>query len=218
MADQCTGYSLPHLNLSNKAQVIVLCLSYVFMIAMNAISSASTLLNNTDNAIISNANPTYVTPDGSTFSIWGFIYLFETMFVVYQALPSNHDDEKLQAARPLITLIFLINCLWLVVFAYYLWWVSALVMVKKYQSQNKLHIFSFDQWVFISLLLYPACIFSWTCSALSGLECQLWSTRQRLHLVSNCLLYRFFNEFSLDLRGFRCKRDLALKNRGLANR
>ncbi len=51
------------------------------MIASNALSTASTVFNGTDNARISRENPTYLSPDGATFSIWGFIYLFETFTI-----------------------------------------------------------------------------------------------------------------------------------------
>jgi hypothetical protein len=81
--------------------------------------------------------------DGSTFSIWGFIYLFQTAFVIYQALPSNHQDSTLSAVRLLVASIFLVNTLWLFAFAYYLWWVSLLLMlaylvllIRLYNSLN----------------------------------------------------------------------------------
>lgn len=123
------GDDTKHDSAKNKAWVGAVILAYIVMVAMNAISTSSRLLNNTDNAIISNANPTYVTPDGATFSIWGFIYLFETIAVIYQALPANHDDARLVAGRPLMALAFSLNSIWLLVFAYYLWWLSCAVML-----------------------------------------------------------------------------------------
>jgi hypothetical protein len=106
---------------------------------MNSLSTGTKLLNNTDNAIISNANPTFVTPDGATFSIWGFIYLFETIAVIYQALPSNLTQERLVNARPYMTLAFLINSTWLVLFAYYQWWLSTLVMLAYLATLIKIY-------------------------------------------------------------------------------
>lgn len=113
----------------NQKYVAGVILAYIPMVILNFLSTGTKLLNNTDNAIISNANPTYVTPDGATFSIWGFIYLFETIAVVYQALPKNHDDERLVAFRPWMILAFALNSSWLVLFAYYKWWLSTLVML-----------------------------------------------------------------------------------------
>ena len=62
--------------------------AFGLMVVSNFLSTATKLLNNTDNAQISRENPTYLSPDGATFSIWGLIYLFEAILVVYQAFPS----------------------------------------------------------------------------------------------------------------------------------
>ena len=100
------------------------------MIVMNALSSATTIFNNTDNGKISRENPTYLSPDGTTFSIWGLIYLFETCFVVYQALPKYANASELGGeTRMWLITAFLVNSMWLPVFAYHLWWLSLLVIL-----------------------------------------------------------------------------------------
>lgn len=104
--------------------------AYVLMIVMNALSTATTVFNNTDNGKISRENPTYLSPDGATFSIWGFIYLFETCFVIYQALPKYANAQGLGGeTRMWLIAAFLVNSMWLPVFAYHLWWLSLVVIL-----------------------------------------------------------------------------------------
>jgi hypothetical protein len=105
--------------------------AYVLMVISNALSTATTVFNGTDNAQISRENPTYLSPDGATFSIWGFIYLFETFFVIYQALPRFADaaifaDGK---TRQWLATAFLVNAIWLPIFSYHRWWLSLIVIV-----------------------------------------------------------------------------------------
>lgn len=40
-------------------------------------------------AVISDSRPTAFTPAGYAFAIWGVIYIFAALFVIYQALPSK---------------------------------------------------------------------------------------------------------------------------------
>jgi len=105
--------------------------AYTLMVVSNVLSTATKVFNNTDNAQIARENPTYLSPDGATFSVWGFIYLFETFFVVYQALPrfgaaGIFADCKV---RQWLTAAFLLNAIWLPVFSYHRWWLSLIIIV-----------------------------------------------------------------------------------------
>eukprot|EP00927_Polykrikos_kofoidii_P062289 TRINITY_DN57096_c0_g1_i1.p1 TRINITY_DN57096_c0_g1~~TRINITY_DN57096_c0_g1_i1.p1 ORF type:complete len:291 (+),score=43.86 TRINITY_DN57096_c0_g1_i1:109-873(+) len=76
------------------------------------------------NKELSDEHPTYVSPDGKTFAIWGLIYLLETVLVVAQAIPSAKTDALFAATCPITGLnvrqriigAFLANSLWLPVF------------------------------------------------------------------------------------------------------
>jgi len=103
--------------------------AFVVMVISNVLSTSTKIFNNTDNKEISDANPTYISPDGATFSIWGFIYLFEATLIVYQAIPAYKNAPGLAAGRPYIIAAFLLNALWLPVFQFYYWWLSLAIIV-----------------------------------------------------------------------------------------
>ena len=63
---------------------------------------------------ISDKYPTFITPAGYAFAIWGLIYLGLIAFSVYQALPRNH--ERFRSIRTVYILSCVANCLWI-----YLW-------------------------------------------------------------------------------------------------
>lgn len=56
---------------------------------------------------ISDAYPTLFTPAGFTFSIWGLIYFFLIMYVIYQAVSKNTDQRVFDR----INRHFLVNCI-----------------------------------------------------------------------------------------------------------
>ena len=73
---------------NNKYEAILLVFSFIYMIVFNVLSNAICGVGEKpickNNSQQSDQNPTYLTPDGLTFSIWGIIYLFELFFTVYQ--------------------------------------------------------------------------------------------------------------------------------------
>jgi hypothetical protein len=101
----------------------VFCL-YFPMIYLNYLSATINSIGS-----ISDENPTFVTPDGLTFAIWGLIYLFLTLATVYQVLSSNLHVSALVAARPWIALAFVANGLWLYTYVYLRYWLSLFDML-----------------------------------------------------------------------------------------
>ena len=73
--------------------------SFILMIIMNILSNAVCGVGKDpvckNNGQQSNDNPTYITPDGFTFAIWGLIYIFELCYTVYQALPVQRGGKNL---------------------------------------------------------------------------------------------------------------------------
>ena len=97
-------------------------------IALNYVSQAFPF-NGQTNAVVSGKYPTPVTPAGYAFSIWGLIFLSLLAYAVWQLLPQQRRNSLPdRLARPLV-LVNVLTGLWLVVFAYELLALSALLMV-----------------------------------------------------------------------------------------
>ena len=120
-----------------RIEAVGVVVSFIVMIVMNVLSNfcgqgKDPICKN--NAQQSDANPTYLTPDGVTFAIWGLIYLMELIFTVYQALPSSKGGgfgvAQLDSCRPYVISAFVLNGLWLILFSFSLWWLSQLVIVS----------------------------------------------------------------------------------------
>ncbi len=63
----------------------------------------------------SDITKTPIVPAGYTFSIWGFIFLFSLLYAVYQAFPSNRENELLRKIGWGTARIFLFNTIWILV-------------------------------------------------------------------------------------------------------
>uniref|UniRef100_A0A7S2B2D6 Transmembrane protein n=1 Tax=Alexandrium andersonii TaxID=327968 RepID=A0A7S2B2D6_9DINO len=116
--------------------VIAVICSYVVMVLSNVLASKKAF-GGKDNKQISDEHPTFVSPDGPTFAIWGIIYLFETVTVIAQAFPSDSTEELLGQRCPLTGLdvrerlvaAFLTNAIWLPVFNNERFWSALVIMV-----------------------------------------------------------------------------------------
>jgi hypothetical protein len=111
-----------------------LLLCFVIMTASNALTTMGYFGD--DNKKLSDENPTYVSPDGLTFAIWGIIYLFEACLVVAQLFPGDHEEVFTRKCRVLqldvrqrLTIAFLANAVWLPIFSARKWWLSQVVIV-----------------------------------------------------------------------------------------
>lgn len=107
------------------SKMLILC--FILMVVSNVIAAATKLYNNTTNMEISSQNPTTLTPDGLTFSVWGPIYLLELCLVIYQCRAGA--DCFTGNARNWLSAAFILNAGWLPFFAYHLWWLSLLTIV-----------------------------------------------------------------------------------------
>eukprot|EP00930_Biecheleria_cincta_P054971 TRINITY_DN41344_c0_g1_i1.p1 TRINITY_DN41344_c0_g1~~TRINITY_DN41344_c0_g1_i1.p1 ORF type:complete len:278 (-),score=41.03 TRINITY_DN41344_c0_g1_i1:41-874(-) len=112
--------------------------AYVLMVLSNFLAMKK-FFGGKDNKQISDEHPTYVSPDGKTFAIWGFIYMLETVLVVAQAFPSDRTNELFGRRCPLtgldvrerLVLAFLANGIWLPIFNNEYFW-SALGIMAVY--------------------------------------------------------------------------------------
>jgi hypothetical protein len=101
--------------------------AFVFVVLLNVLSNALPI-NDQTMPEISAKYPSLFTPAGFTFSIWGIIYLSLLLFVIWQALPAQRDNEKIAAISTYFQINCLLNGIWIVVWHYDLLALSLLVM------------------------------------------------------------------------------------------
>ena len=77
---------------------------------------------------ISAKYPSLFTPAGFTFSIWGVIYFCLTLFIIYQALPSQRDNALLKSIDTWFKASCIANACWLVAWHYELLLLSIVIM------------------------------------------------------------------------------------------
>jgi len=92
--------------------------AFVVTITVNVLAGSTTLLNGVTSGEVSDMYPTLITPAGFTFSIWGIIYVFLLVFIVYQALPKNRDKPFLGQIGLLFALSGAFNVSWLFLWHY----------------------------------------------------------------------------------------------------
>lgn len=111
----------------NKLQITNI-IAFVAMVVVNTLSNTLPL-NGRTAAEISDALPSYFTPAGYTFSIWGLIYLSLLGFTIYQALPGAADKPFMQQIGWLFVGSSAANVVWL--FAWHYGWLrlSPVVML-----------------------------------------------------------------------------------------
>jgi hypothetical protein len=91
---------------------------------------ASTLpLNGRNTGEISDQFDVYFTPAGYVFSIWGLIYLGLIAYTVFQALPSQRENDTLRRIAPLYWLSSVANIVWIFLWHYDYIAVSVVAMV-----------------------------------------------------------------------------------------
>ncbi len=101
---------------------------FVMVIVMN-VAATSLPLNGMSTEAISDALPSYFTPAGYTFSIWGLIYTALLAFVIYQALPAQRERPFLGKIGFLFALNGLANSAWIAAWHYGYYVVSVGIMV-----------------------------------------------------------------------------------------
>lgn len=102
--------------------------SLVFVLIMNFAATALPL-NGISTEQISDMLPSYFTPAGYTFSIWGLIYTALIAFAVYQARPIERSRSFLTRIGWLFVLSSLFNGAWIAAWHYGYYTVSVLLML-----------------------------------------------------------------------------------------
>ncbi|MDX1615812.1 MAG: hypothetical protein R3300_15975 [Candidatus Promineifilaceae bacterium] len=113
---------------SPRTMSVVNIVAFVGVVFVNFLSNALPLNGRTAGEI-SDALPSFFTPAGFTFSIWGVIYLSLTGFIVYQALPSQRGRPYVRRIGWLFVLTSLFNAGWLFAWHYGVYLLSVGLMV-----------------------------------------------------------------------------------------
>jgi len=103
--------------LGDRVRQVAVVAALVAVLIMNA---AATLLpiNGVSTGAVSDANPTFITPAGWTFSVWSAIYLGLTAYAVYQALPRQAPNPRLRAIGWWFVGSSALNITWLLLWHY----------------------------------------------------------------------------------------------------
>jgi benzodiazapine receptor len=86
--------------------------AYALVITVNALANALPI-NGITSGSVSDRYPTFVTPAGYVFAIWGVIYVLLAVFVGWQALPAQRDDPRMQRLGFAFAASCLCNAAWL---------------------------------------------------------------------------------------------------------
>jgi len=101
--------------------------SFIAVAIVNALNSTGTI--GESNGEISDRYPTRITPDGWAFAIWGIIYFFNAVFIIYQAFPSQRENPVIFRDINLLYLfVNIFNFIWTFIFANDEIWASAVII------------------------------------------------------------------------------------------
>jgi hypothetical protein len=100
----------------------------VLTLFVNYLATAG-VLNGVTPPEISDALLTKFTPANYAFAIWSIIYTFVIGFAIYQALPSQRDNPKLEGVRELFIASCVLNILWTFAWHYEFYVLSLVFMV-----------------------------------------------------------------------------------------
>jgi hypothetical protein len=102
---------------ANKVRQFFVILATVAVIAVNALANALPI-NDLTTGEISDRFEVFFVPAGYVFSIWGLIYLGLVAFSIYQARPSQANNNDLSAISAPFLLSSLANISWILLWHY----------------------------------------------------------------------------------------------------
>ncbi len=96
---------------------IVVILAALAMIVVNVLANALPI-NGQNTGEISDRFDIYFVPAGYVFSIWGLIYLGIIAFLIYQALPAQRNDARMEAIAGPFVFSSVANIVWIFLWHY----------------------------------------------------------------------------------------------------
>ena len=114
-------------------------LATVIALGVNVLATGLPL-NGKNTATISDQFKVYFVPAGYVFAIWGVIYIGWIAFSIYQALPAQRNNPRLQKIGWLYAVSGVLNAGWLFTWHYELLPLSVVVMVALLSSLIALYV------------------------------------------------------------------------------
>ena len=96
---------------------IVVILAALAMIIVNVLANALPI-NGQNTGEISDRFAIYFVPAGYVFSIWGLIYIGIIAYLIYQALPAQRNDARMEAIAGPFVLSSVANIVWIFLWHY----------------------------------------------------------------------------------------------------
>jgi len=103
--------------MKNTLRQIAVILVTLITIAINILADALPI-NGLNTGKISDTFHVYFVPAGYVFAIWGIIYIGMIAYAVYQALPGQKENPRLQATGWWVVLSGLANSMWIFLWHY----------------------------------------------------------------------------------------------------
>jgi hypothetical protein len=103
--------------MKNTLRQVVVSLTVLITILINILADALPI-NGLNTGKISDTFKVYFVPAGYVFAIWGIIYIGLIAYAVYQALPAQRENPRLQATGWWVVLGGLANCAWIFLWHY----------------------------------------------------------------------------------------------------
>ncbi len=116
--------------MKNTVRQISVVLVTLITIVINILANALPI-NGLNTGQISDTFKVFFVPAGYVFSIWGIIYIGLIAYAVYQALPSQRENPRMQSTGWWVALGGLANCAWIFLWQYeiFVWTVAAMLIL-----------------------------------------------------------------------------------------
>jgi hypothetical protein len=114
--------------MKNSLRQFAVIITVFSTIAINILADALPI-NGLNTGKISDAFHVYFVPSGYVFAIWGLIYIGLLAYAVYQAIPSQKENPRLQATGWWVVLGGVANCMWIFLWHYELFIGTLAVML-----------------------------------------------------------------------------------------
>ena len=116
--------------MKNTVRQITVVLITLITIVINILANALPI-NGLNTGQISDTFKVYFVPAGYVFSIWGIIYIGLIAYAVYQAIPSQRENPRMQSTGWWVALGGLANCAWIFLWQYehFVWTVAAMLIL-----------------------------------------------------------------------------------------